>query len=128
MLKHNNIGLKENLDEKQLFILNSEMSRKNAKPIVAWLLWFFLGTYGGHAFYLGKIGKGLGYISLGVLSVLFLILILTGEMTFIYLFGLSLFFLVVLLIFDAITMNRAVSKRNDQLERDVISKFNLMKK
>lgn len=128
MIKHNNIGLKENLDEKQLLILNSEMSRKNAKPIVAWLLWFFLGTYGGHAFYLGKIGKGLWYIALGVLSVLFLILILTGEMTFIYLFGLSLFFLLVLLIFDAITMNRAVNKRNDQLERDVISKFNLMKK
>lgn len=128
MVKHNNIGLKENLDEKQLLILNSEMSRKNAKPIVAWLLWFFLGTCGGHSFYLGKIGKGLGYNALGGLSVVFLILILTGEMTFVFMFGFSLFFLVVLLIFDAITMNRAVSKRNDQLERDVISKFNLMGK
>lgn len=128
MVKHNNIGLKENLDEKQLLILNSEMSRKNAKPIVAWLLWFFLGTCGGHSFYLGKIGKGLGYNALGGLSVVFLILILTGEMTFVFMFGFSLFFLVVLLIFDAITMNRAVSKRNDQLERDVISKFNLIGK
>ena len=128
MVKQNNIGLKENLDEKQLLILNSEMSRKNAKPIVAWLLWFFLGTCGGHSFYLGKIGKGLGYNALGGLSVVFLILILTGEMTFVFMFGFSLFFLVVLLIFDAITMNRAVSKRNDQLERDVISKFNLIGK
>ncbi|MBD9699726.1 TM2 domain-containing protein [Flavimobilis sp. GY10621] len=28
----------------------------------AYLLWFFLGFFGAHHFYLGKVGMGLGYL------------------------------------------------------------------
>lgn len=29
---------------------------------VAYLLWFFLGVFGGHHFYLGKTGRAIGYL------------------------------------------------------------------
>lgn len=29
---------------------------------IAYLFWFFLGIFGGHQFYLGKIGRGLLYL------------------------------------------------------------------
>ena len=29
---------------------------------IAYLLWFFLGWFGGHQFYLGRIGRGVGYL------------------------------------------------------------------
>jgi TM2 domain-containing membrane protein YozV len=29
---------------------------------VAYVLWFFLGFFGVHHFYLGKVGRGIGYL------------------------------------------------------------------
>jgi hypothetical protein len=29
---------------------------------LAYVLWFFLGVFGAHQFYLGKIGRGVGYL------------------------------------------------------------------
>jgi hypothetical protein len=37
---------------------------------VAYLLWFFLGVFGAHKFYLGRVGMGFAYLfTLGFLSV-----------------------------------------------------------
>ena len=36
--------------------------------LVSFLLWFFLGTFGGHRFYFGKIKSAIGLIVLGVFS------------------------------------------------------------
>ncbi|MFI6256001.1 TM2 domain-containing protein [Micromonospora zamorensis] len=37
---------------------------------IAYLFWFFLGFFGGHQFYLGKVGRGLLYLfTFGVLGV-----------------------------------------------------------
>ncbi len=36
---------------------------------IAYLFWFFLGIFGAHQFYLGKVGRGLFYLfTLGVLG------------------------------------------------------------
>ncbi len=35
---------------------------------VAYLLWFFLGVFGAHRFYLGRIGSGLALLALTALS------------------------------------------------------------
>lgn len=38
--------------------------------LVAYLLWFFLGVFGAHKFYLGKIGMGILYIfTLGLFGI-----------------------------------------------------------
>ncbi|WP_255609642.1 TM2 domain-containing protein [Micromonospora sp. PLK6-60] len=37
---------------------------------IAYLFWFLLGIFGGHQFYLGKIGRGLLYLfTFGILGV-----------------------------------------------------------
>jgi TM2 domain-containing membrane protein YozV len=37
---------------------------------IAYILWFLLGFFGGHQFYLGKIGRAIGYLlTLGWLGV-----------------------------------------------------------
>src|SRR5699024_5055001 len=37
-------------------LVNSEIEVHGKKPLIAYLLWFFLGNFGGHRFYFGKIG------------------------------------------------------------------------
>lgn len=32
------------------------------KPLVAYLLWFFLGFFGAHRFYLGHVGVGIAQV------------------------------------------------------------------
>jgi TM2 domain-containing membrane protein YozV len=49
---------------------------------VAWLLWFFLGSFGAHRFYFGKTGSGIGMAGLFVGSCV-LTLVLIGLFGFI---------------------------------------------
>src|SRR5690625_5321727 len=37
-------------------LVNTEIEAHGKKPLIAYLLWFFLGNFGGHRFYFGKIG------------------------------------------------------------------------
>lgn len=55
-----------NIQERQ-FIETKVMSHKKSST-VAYVLWFFLGVFGGHRFYLGKIGSGFGMLALNLLT------------------------------------------------------------
>ncbi len=37
-------------------------------PVVAYLLWFFLGGFGAHRFYFGKTGSAIGMLALNIAS------------------------------------------------------------
>lgn len=54
-------------------------------PVVAFLLWFFLGGFGAHRFYFGKIGSGFGMLGLFVGSTV-LLTVLVGAIGFLALF------------------------------------------
>jgi len=57
---HNSQSLTiHDLTEKELLILQQEFDKRKKSEAIAWLLWFFLGLFGAHRFYLGRVGTGL---------------------------------------------------------------------
>ncbi|WP_019850339.1 TM2 domain-containing protein [Desulfitobacterium sp. PCE1] len=59
---------KQNLTEKQLSILNSEMEKHKKSTGLAYVLWFFFGTLGIHKFYIGNTKWGIAYLALGIIG------------------------------------------------------------
>lgn len=60
-----NLYLKKDLSAEQLSMVQSELEKRGKSKVVMYLLWWFTGILGGHRFYLGDIGYGLGLLFLG---------------------------------------------------------------
>ncbi|MFE5339965.1 TM2 domain-containing protein [Isoptericola sp. NPDC056578] len=43
-------------------VSQGQLARPDKSIAVTYVLWFFLGVFGVHHFYLGKIGRGVGYV------------------------------------------------------------------
>lgn len=56
------------LTERELLILRQEVESRKKSTVAAWLLWFFLGLWGAHRFYFGRIGIGIAMLLLGWLT------------------------------------------------------------
>lgn len=94
-------------------LMNFEANKKSAG--VAYILWFFLGGLGGHNFYIGKQGAGIGQIVLSIM----------GWMTLL-LAGIGLLFLIPLgiwLLIDVITLGGKVTSINSRLMDSLNSNF-----
>lgn len=46
------------LTTQEKVLVDTQVANKAKKPVVAWLLWLFLGGFGAHRFYFGKTGTG----------------------------------------------------------------------
>ena len=58
------------LTERELLILRQEVDDRKKSGAATWLLWLFLGGWGAHRFYLGRIGTGIAMLlTLGGLSI-----------------------------------------------------------
>lgn len=111
-----NVQLKQQMDEKQLSIVQSEFENKKKSLLVAYLLWFFLGSIGGHRFYVGKIGT----------AVTMLILSFFGWLTAWILVGLIFLIPVgIWVLVDAFLLHGIVNRMNQQIERDVLEQVAL---
>ena len=64
------VSLKSRLTDHQLLVLQSEQPKYTRSVLLAYLLWWFLWPVGAHKFYVGKPGRGVGYIALFVTAVL----------------------------------------------------------
>jgi TM2 domain-containing membrane protein YozV len=92
---------KQNLTTDQLQLLASEMTKKQKSGGVAWILWIFAAGFGGHRFYLGRIGTGVAMLlTLGGL----------GIWAFIDLFLLS----------------GMIRETNEKIENEIISEIKLI--
>lgn len=52
--------MKKDLNAEQLSIVASELNRAQKSKGIAYALWLFLGLFGGHRYYAGDIGVGIG--------------------------------------------------------------------
>lgn len=108
-----NIALKQQLDAKQLSIVQSELENKKKSMVVAYLLWFFLGGLGGHRFYTGKPGSALIMLGLWLFG---------WATTFILIGFIFLFIVYIWVIIDAFTLHNEIHRLNSKLERQIIQK------
>lgn len=54
-----------NLDEKSY--IEQQVTNRSKSTVIGYVLWFFLGSFGGHRFYFGKTGSAIGLIALTLL-------------------------------------------------------------
>jgi TM2 domain-containing membrane protein YozV len=52
------------LTERELLVLRQEVESRKKSVAAAWLLWLFLGFFGAHRFFLGRIGTGIAMLLL----------------------------------------------------------------
>ena len=57
---NNNLLLKKDMSAEQLAMVQSEVNSKSKSKGIAYLLWWFTGGIGGHRYYAGDIGMGIG--------------------------------------------------------------------
>ena len=94
--------------------------------IVAYLLWFFLGVWGVHCFYIRNVERGVFYIVLWPLSIFLFLWEDSFASFFQYSMGglltvllLTVLLLIVLLIIDAFTLHKKVDDCNMDLLRQL---------
>lgn len=91
-----NLLLKRDLTAEQLTMVHSEIQQKEKSVGLAYALWFFVGTLGGHRYYAGDIGMGVAMtLTLG---------------------GLGFWTLI-----DVFFIGNRITKKNSILEREIIS-------
>jgi len=91
----NNLLLKKDLSAEQLAMINGEMNNKQKSKGIAYALWFFLGGFGAHRFYVGHTGYAIG-------------MLLTFG-------GLGVWTLI-----DAFLIGKAIEAKNETVEKDII--------
>jgi TM2 domain-containing membrane protein YozV len=97
----NNLLAKQDLTGKQLAMVQGEMNNIQKSKGVAFALWWFLGIFGGHRFYAGDIGIGVGMLlTLGGCGVWTLI--------------------------DGFFISGMIERKNNQLENELIQHIYLM--
>lgn len=106
-----NIHLKKDMSSKDLAILNSEMDTAKKNKGIAYVLWLFTGSLGGHRFYSGDIGIAIGMLSFFIINFLFL-----GWITL----GVSFLILGLWVIIDAFLLSGRIDDVNLQKERKII--------
>jgi TM2 domain-containing membrane protein YozV len=61
-----NIAQKSQLDARELLLLESEVKNQGKNMVVAYILWYFLGIFGAHRFYMKKTGTAVTQLILSI--------------------------------------------------------------
>ena len=62
----NNIMKKSQLDARELLLMESEIKNQGKNMVVAYILWYFLGLFGAHRFYIKKTGSAVTQLILSI--------------------------------------------------------------
>lgn len=101
---NNNMVLKSQLDTKELLLLESEVKNRGKSMIVAYILWYFLGLFGGHRFYMGRTGSAVAQLIISI--------------TIIGMFITSIWWIV-----DAFLTHKWVNEYNGIIESQILSEI-----
>jgi TM2 domain-containing membrane protein YozV len=107
-----NLSLKQQLNQQQLAMVQSELEHKKKSMVVAYLLLIFFGGFGAHRFYVGQKGTAIAQLVLTVI----------GALTSIILIGLFLLAAVgIWVLVDLFLLHGYVNRLNEEIEREIIN-------
>lgn len=127
------IASKKDLTAQELSILSSEYQKQKKNSSTLWLLWLFMGSIGGHRYYLGDVGQGIFHTCMVILA--FILsnawvayvadTVTTGEGMMVHSPKGAYFFVIPLLfaLFDALFINSRLSKKNAEIETRIINQI-----
>ncbi|WP_411842484.1 TM2 domain-containing protein [Salinicoccus sp. HZC-1] len=107
-----NLHIKRDLSTRDLTILSSEMDRVQKTKGIAFILWFFLGGFGAHRFYMGDIGYGTAMAAVTVIGAILTL-------------GMSLFVTGIWVLVDAFLISGRIDKINEAREREIMANLGL---
>lgn len=127
------ISLKSALSERELHILDIELERRKKSTGVTYFLWFFLGWFAIHKFYLNNIAGGIIYLIAPWLAIILLVFGVmvhddaefgapTAMVGLLALVAYGIWMLV-----DLFTIPRQVTTYNEKLELEIIPSLNARK-
>jgi hypothetical protein len=126
----NSIEAQKQLTNRELIIFNSELDRKRKSTVITYILYFFLGTIGGHKFYIGKPLAGFFYIVLLLLGFVFMLggfasafdtTATTDEVGAVFAVGfLPLGLLSIMMLIDLFTIPGQIKKQEDRIRNDLL--------
>ncbi|WP_188890572.1 TM2 domain-containing protein [Paenibacillus radicis (ex Gao et al. 2016)] len=99
-----NVAQKSQLDARELLLLDQEVKNRGKNMVIAYVLWYFLGIFGGHRFYTGRTGS----------AIALLILSLTG---------LGLFITFIWWVVDAFLLHQWIKDHNQAIEAQVLNEI-----
>lgn len=105
-----NFFARQGLSTEEQLMISSEFDKNKKSKTIAYLLWLFVGCWGGHRFYAGDIGLGVGMIVVWLIS-LFLFFIPIG----------------IWVIVDAFLIGKRIDDLNAQIEARIIAKVRALK-
>ncbi len=103
-----NLQRKSQLDARELMLLEAEVKTYGKNMVVAYVLWYFLGIFGAHRFYMGKTGSAIAQL---ILSITIVGTIVT-----------SIWWIV-----DAFLLHTWVKERNAYVESNIIDQILVQK-
>jgi Predicted membrane protein len=99
-----NIAQKSQLDARELLLLDQEVKDRGKNMIIAYVLWYFLGVFGAHRFYLGRTGSA-------VAQLILTLTVVGAFVTFVW------------WIVDAFLLHQWVRERNRSIEDHLINEI-----
>lgn len=131
------LAAKKGLSSTELVLLSSEYQKQKKGSTPLWLLWLFLGSIGGHRYYLGDICQGIFHTLMVVLAFILSSAwsayvaetVSTIEDMMIHSSMGVLFFLIPLFfaLLDAFFINRRLAKKNAAIEEGIIDQIKGMR-